>query len=555
MNPFAFSQLLQSMDDRLKRNNDLSTKRNAVIQHMFSSDGVPPDVMSKLDPATQQVLQSGSKAEKEMYLRMINDDISGRSNTLDSAVKFLGEQYSNTIDQAEKSKADAVAAITKVGSSPAALTALKALYPQYGSLFDDLAASGTTTNAGNIGGYDISSYATDPNHETAVASIYNNVQNYANDPDKLQSYITQIAPSSPVTAQMIIDSANQYGVDPALVTSLIQQDSSFGTAGKAVGTLNPGNVGNDDAGNTKKFGSWNEGVDAVAQWLSNHRSTQEDPTQSGSILGATGLSPFANMILIGQTKQVPAAQRNAAQNELKAWSIKNGVDTSTFPAEYAAYNENVQKNIARANQTQIMAGEVTGSADSLMGVIDEKDLANLKIKNVAKLFAGKETNDPLVQKYSTQLHFMQNDLAGYLAAARGATSPELQDQKDAAEVITNGLSKRSVQAFKDSITANEEKVSGVVNKAVESAQKSIWDLYGAGDKYKSASDRAAAKNGKGSLDDRSFVEKAVKNSGQTYDQLVKTQVPKGEVLVVDNKTGEIGHIPEKEFNKSDYTYL
>ncbi len=60
------------------------------------------------------------------------------------------------------------------------------------------------------------------------------------------------------------------------------------------------------------------------------------------------------------------------------------------------------------------------------------------------------------------------------------------DVHDAAQVIANGMSKGSVEAFKEAINANEEKVVGVVNKNVISTQKQVWDLFGVGKDYKSS---------------------------------------------------------------------
>ena len=192
-----------------------------------------------------------------------------------------------------------------------------------------------------------------------------------------------------------------------------------------------------------------------------------------------------------------SAQRTQYQNEAQNFLNKNGIDVSTFQSQYKAYNDVVAKNIVRANQTNIMAGEVSGSADALISAIDEKDLkgsifgiGKFKPANLVSLATGKEVNDPTTMKYATQLQSMTNDYAGYLAAARGASSPELQDQKDAAEVISKGLNSGSVQAFKDSINANEEKVSGVVNKAVQNAQKQTWGLFGVADKYQPKDMRA-----------------------------------------------------------------
>jgi hypothetical protein len=219
----------------------------------------------------------------------------------------------------------------------------------------------------------------------------------------------------------------------------------------------------------------------------------------GSILSATGLSVGAFNFLTQGTasmSRMPIAQRTQIMNEAQSWLNKNGIDISTFQSQYKAYNDVLQKNIARANQTKIMAGEVSGSADALLSVLtpDQKQfgyqvvggkLGNLSSANVLDLLAGKQVNSAFAQKYSFQIKAMANDLAGYFAASRGAPSPELQDQRDAADVISNGMNATSVQAFKDSVNANEEKVAGVVNNSVTSTQKQVWNLFGVQDQYKS----------------------------------------------------------------------
>lgn len=216
------------------------------------------------------------------------------------------------------------------------------------------------------------------------------------------------------------------------------------------------------------------------------------------ITQATGLSLQAFNYLTQGTpsmSRMPVAQRNQIMAEANAYLNKAGVDVATFQSQYKAYNEVLEKNIARANQTKIMAGEVSGSADSLINIIDSKDLkgdpfnplsgglTNLRPSIIVDLYAGKQLNNPYAIKYKTQLQFMANDLAGYLAAARGSTQPELQDIQSAAEIISNGLSKGSVQGFKNEVVNNETKITGVVNKAAADAQKQVWDLFGVGAQF------------------------------------------------------------------------
>ncbi len=224
-------------------------------------------------------------------------------------------------------------------------------------------------------------------------------------------------------------------------------------------------------------------------------------SKGGSILTHTGLSVAAFNYLTQGTpsmSRMSAGQRNQIMREAQNFLNKNGIDISTFQSQYKAYNTVLEKNISRANQTKIMAGEVSGSADALIDAIvanegDPNDplksvhggggMRSLRVVNVLDLLAGKETNSKFAQTYNFQLHTMANDLAGYFAASRGATSPELQDQRDAAEVIAYGMNKGSVEAFRTAINVNEQKVNSVVNRSVDDTREQVWGLFGVADEY------------------------------------------------------------------------
>jgi hypothetical protein len=70
---------------------------------------------------------------------------------------------------------------------------------------------------------------------------------------------------------MVANASRQFGVPWEIITAIMQQDSNFGTAGVGAKTFNPGNVGNFDSGEKRNYGNWQDGVNAVAQWLNNHR--------------------------------------------------------------------------------------------------------------------------------------------------------------------------------------------------------------------------------------------------------------------------------------------
>src|SRR3989339_966595 len=134
-----------------------------------------------------------------------------------------------------------------------------------------------------LGEYNITVYATDPLHEEKIMNILSKM-GVMDTVEKINDYIGGKYLSSPVTGEMIMSAALAYNVDTRLTMAIMEQDSRFGTAGLAVRTLNPGNVGNDDDGNIRTYESWQEGVTAVAEWLSRHRGSTIIPEVSEEIV-------------------------------------------------------------------------------------------------------------------------------------------------------------------------------------------------------------------------------------------------------------------------------
>ncbi len=117
--------------------------------------------------------------------------------------------------------------------------------------------------------YDITPYATDPYHEQKIQNILEKMP-FFDTAESAELYIKKAAPDSPLTGDMVMASAQMYAIDIRLMIALIELDSRFGTAGLAVSTMNPGNVGNNGV-DTRNYPSWQEGTNAVAEWLSRHR--------------------------------------------------------------------------------------------------------------------------------------------------------------------------------------------------------------------------------------------------------------------------------------------
>lgn len=119
--------------------------------------------------------------------------------------------------------------------------------------------------------YDITTYATDPLHEQKIADILN-YMGPMNSTADIDIYLENEVVGCPLNGSMIFNAAQEYNVDCRLLMAIMEQDSRYGTAGIAVSTFNPGNVGNTGTA-TRTYSSWQAGVEAVAQWLDNHRIT------------------------------------------------------------------------------------------------------------------------------------------------------------------------------------------------------------------------------------------------------------------------------------------
>lgn len=119
--------------------------------------------------------------------------------------------------------------------------------------------------------YNIEPYATDPYHEIKIQTILEKM-GFMDTIDQIDSYLKKSTPDTPLNGLMIYNSAAKYSVDARLMLALMELDSRFGTQGLGARTNNPGNVGNNGI-DERTYSSWDAGVDAVANWLNNHRIT------------------------------------------------------------------------------------------------------------------------------------------------------------------------------------------------------------------------------------------------------------------------------------------
>ena len=220
----------------------------------------------------------------------------------------------------------------------------------------------------------------------------------------------------------------------------------------------------------------------------DNTSTVPDPT-STAITAQTGLSINAFNFLTQGTaalSRMPNSQRQQVQTEAQTWANNNGIDLSTFQSQYAANNATLASNVSRFNNTKIAEGEVTGTLSNLNTSAIDAGLSSVNIENVGKILSGQQVNDPTANQYSFYFNDLKNSLSYFYAAQQGKSSPDIIDNEDAANVIVGGLSSGGIGGLQDAVTATTQKMSTVLQTAVDSAQQNVWNLFGVGQNYQSA---------------------------------------------------------------------
>lgn len=219
-------------------------------------------------------------------------------------------------------------------------------------------------------------------------------------------------------------------------------------------------------------------------------------SNSKSILAQAGLSYPAFLAITGQLSKLSRdkATRNQALKEATDFANKNGVDVSTFGSQYQAYNTVLQQNVQRMNSTKIMENEILGTLQNLEPVANASSMGQFKAENLAKLWAGKQVNDPMVMQYSFQLGQLRSELAGYNAALQGRTGSAITDadNKEAEQIIMNGLSSKAAGGLQTAVQAATGKMGRVMQNSVSAANRAVWDLFGLGKQFDKAYNPAAS---------------------------------------------------------------
>ena len=106
-----FASIVDTMRSKLAENNKLVDTRTKLLNTLYNRP-LTADELGTLDPSTQELVRAGDKSQIEMQIRILNDRLSGRTQSLDKSVDFLTNAYEKTLLANEKAKSDALAFVS-----------------------------------------------------------------------------------------------------------------------------------------------------------------------------------------------------------------------------------------------------------------------------------------------------------------------------------------------------------------------------------------------------------------------------------------------------------
>ena len=424
--------------------------------------------------------------------------------------------------------------------------------------------TGSNATGQNISGYDITSYATDPTHEQKVLSIYSSIP-VISDEKSAQDAIDNLSPNSPITGAMVMSASEEYGVDPSLMIALMQQDSNLGTQGLAVKTKNAGNVGNTDSGATVTYDNWGQGVNAVAKWLSNHKS-QNNPVDFvygdfSSTLTPQGKTTFDTLGDSDKTTVMQLVSGDALISDLvksrgltgtkeieRLTNLAKKIDpTFSINSNKIKYEAKRQWNLP--NGKSFLTRSAMNTAMSHMATTYEsaKLLGNTEIPKYNQLqnWFAKNTGNPELTNFVYDL----TALAGEVASAyKNGTAPSELDTQRFYDAMSGNM---SPEQFKGVFSQSSKLLAGKLKSLAQEYKQSVGNYPTDPIVQPSVLQELKDAGVDTSMIDELLTQQGYQNESVGYDTVLATNLAKLGITDAGNNTLMI---PRIQWSKLNNTY-
>lgn len=220
-------------------------------------------------------------------------------------------------------------------------------------------------------------------------------------------------------------------------------------------------------------------------------------------------------------------------------------DISKADRDYKFANNATTQQTLQSFGTLVGTDGAPGNLDQLVNLSNGIDRTKFPALNNTEAWAKLSTGDPAIAEYYATLTEVSDNVAKVLQGGTGGTSDAKLAQATA--LFNKGFSKDQITAVSNSLkTLLTSRASNIVGN--NPYLSDYADSFGLTQKT------GANTIIKGNLSSSDYVNKVLTSQGVKYTDVV-SQIPSGQIGVIDNSTGQIGSVPESEFDSSKYTRI
>jgi len=496
---FQFGNYLQTAVDRLNTINPMLQQKNLLVEQLYGQP-LTPDQINTLPQPLQQAIQTGNRDQVELQLRLLNDQIAGRTNTINQSVNFLSNLYQTTLSDAETQKQQAITNVLNyskaLNQKPSVV--MKALYPNIasdlGTQLDSLAAPLlTSTQVAPISNSNIFIPT------GTIASQTNNPLNIKYDPNNgLGSTDSGITAqdggtfASFSTPQDGLNAAVQLLQSPTYQNLTVEQamrlwsNNGYGAEVSDIpGTTPMSSLTQDQLQQLVTDMATKESGSSIQFGGTTFTGTPPDPTdpKSNQVDPTTGITPngmYNAAIEYAMTGKMPSlGLGSAAQVRLQRTAIINTAGAiatalgATFPQLQALYKSNqaaATQNVERLARVESVAQAMTLNFPRLEQLADQVNQAGIQITesdlsatqaDIQRRFGG-----TAAAGYIELLQTMRSDYAATQAALSGSRGGQFF-AANAQDAIPLGLTSDQYENIKSQILLSSKNATTAINGEVQ----------------------------------------------------------------------------------------
>lgn len=505
-NQFALANVMSSLEAKVQSNNNLMTQRNLLLKHLYDQP-LTPQEKQQLDPSFLPAISKNDRNQIDMSLRLISDEIAGRTSTLDQSVKFLTQSYQQEVDRAEKAKQDAIDTYLeykKVFGSNASEAIAKLYGPEIAdqlSTLDNVPTLAQTqagiavtpalgNSVGNVLGL--------PSYDTKASNPTLNRPTRNNNPGNIK--VSAFSKSFPgvvgVESSLAADGGNFLIFDSPeaglnAIGQLLQQGKSYQgvSAEKAMKAYSGGGygasaVGLDPNSDFQTQISDSATRDAVVQAIAKREGFQTGGTPVGPNLSSDAIDLAAQQYLL--TGTMPAlgmgsspgvqATRSAILN--RAAELGAGTIPGLNKAVLSTLTGSLKTQQSYLDVMQRSINTVDSNLQLLMGAADKVNKSDSPLVNEwNNLAKQKVIGSGDLNAYQTALQTVRSEYSTILSRGQGQTDAT---RAEAAKLIPDNITKAQLQQVVNVLKTEGQNVVKSAQTQVDSIQKQMQGVLTGG---------------------------------------------------------------------------